>query len=143
MESVQQKNTSVEGIDSDFSDCRQKLAKVDIEIDRLRQEVEQLQIENGKLQTMLKMEPKKIQTPTLNNKNMNEEKEVCKDKKGKKKCEKLKKKNNGKGCKKQSTKKNCKKTCGMCDDGKSFSNTIFHIMIEHPKNICCLTFQFV
>ena len=61
-----------------------------------------------------------IQTLSSIDQTMIEEKELCKDKKSKKKCQQLKNKNNGKGCKKKATKKNCKKTCGLCDDGKSF-----------------------
>ena len=50
----------------------------------------------------------------------NNEKEVCKDLKDKKTCQKLKKKNKGMGCENDSVKKKCKKTCGLCDDSKSF-----------------------
>ena len=58
-----------------------------------------------------------------NDKMMNKEKEACKDVKSKKTCQKLKMKNEGKGCKKKSTKQHCKMTCGLCDEGKSFSYT--------------------
>ena len=61
--------------------------------------------------------PKKIETPTSSEK-MIEAKADCIDKWSQKKCVNQKKK--GKGCKKKNVKKNCQKTCGLCDEGKSF-----------------------
>ena len=60
---------------------------------------------------------KKIEKPT-SNKKIVEAKADCIDKWSQKKCVNQKKK--GKGCKKKNVKKNCQKTCGLCDEGRSF-----------------------